>query len=544
MSTDNSKALAWWHGATIYQIYPRSFFDSSGNGIGDLNGIRQKLPYIRDLGVDAIWISPFFTSPMKDFGYDVADFCDVDPTFGTLKDFDLLIEAADFLNIKVIIDQVYSHSSDQHPWFIESARDKVNDKADWYVWADAKEDAEQGRREPSNWQSIFGGSCWQWSDQRQQYYLHNFLKEQPDINLHNPDVQDAILDVARFWLDRGVKGFRLDALHCAMHDLLLRDNPVKEDVSPEEVTSYYMQDHIYDHSHPDVSKFLERFRKLMDEYEGIFTVAEVGAQDPLPVMKEYTEPGRLNSAYSFDFLSAGKPEPKHIRQTVSAWQNHPEEGWPSWAFSNHDAPRVASRWGGENHPAQQSKLIALLQFSLRGNSFLYQGEELGLPQADVAFEELQDPEAIANWPNTMGRDGSRTPMPWVKDQPHAGFSINAPWMSVDEKHAQLAVDGQINQQGSILEFFKQAITFKKAHIALRSGDLIFLENEADLLVYKRQYQEDVFLCAFNLSDSTKILDISLPQNWLDSLVVGIPKPDASQQKIELPPWSGFVTKCA
>ena len=384
--------VEWWRGAAIYQIYPRSFVDSDGNGIGDLPGITDHLDYVASLGVDGIWLSPFFTSPMRDFGYDVADYRDVDPLFGTLADFDALLERAHALNLKVIIDQVYSHSSDQHAWFRESRSSRTNAKSDWYVWVDAKTDGSP----PNNWQSVFGGPAWQWDARRGQYYLHNFLTEQPDLNVHSPAVQDALLDVARFWLNRGVDGFRIDAINFAMHDPQLRDNPPASD-SGKRTRPFDFQQHLYNQSHPDIVKFLERFREVTDSYGDRFTLAEVGGEHSLSEMRAFTKGNRrLNSAYGFDFLYADQLTPELVARVAEDW---PEgEGWPSWAFENHDAPRAISRWAREEDRDLVARAKMLLLCSLRGSIILYQGEELGLSQVDVPFEQLQDPEAIVNWP--------------------------------------------------------------------------------------------------------------------------------------------------
>ena len=274
----------WWRGAAIYQIYPRSFADANGDGVGDLPGITAKLDYVASLGVDAIWISPFYTSPMKDFGYDVADYCGVDPIFGTLADFDALVVRAHQLGLKVTIDQVYSHTSDLHAWFAGSRQNRTNPKADWYVWADAKADGSP----PTNWQSVFGGPAWTWDARRGQYYLHNFLSSQPQLNVHLPAVQDALLGVARFWLDRGVDGFRIDALNFAMHDPLLRDNPPAPLSDNPRTRPFDFQLHLHNQSHPDIPVFVERIRALTDEYEAIFTVAEVGGHAAEREMKLFT----------------------------------------------------------------------------------------------------------------------------------------------------------------------------------------------------------------------------------------------------------------
>ena len=282
----------WWKGASIYQIYPRSFADSNGDGIGDLAGVTARLDYVAALGVDAIWLSPFYTSPMQDFGYDVADYCNVDPIFGTLADFDALVARAHALGLKVTIDQVYAHTSDQHGWFAESRASRANDKADWYVWANARSDGSP----PNNWQSVFGGPAWTWDARRGQYYMHNFLTSQPQLNVHNPDLQDALLDVARFWLDRGVDGFRIDAINFAMHDPELRDNPPASPSNKVRTRPFDFQQKIHNQSHPDIPLFLERLRALTDEYDGSFTVAEVGGADAEREMHLFTAGDRRHNS--------------------------------------------------------------------------------------------------------------------------------------------------------------------------------------------------------------------------------------------------------
>lgn len=481
----------WWKGAAIYQIYPRSFADTNSDGIGDLPGVTKHLDYVASLGVDAIWLSPFFTSPMRDFGYDVADYSDVDPLFGTLCDFDALVERAHSLGVRIIIDQVYSHSSDQNPWFQESRSSRNNGKADWYVWADAKSDGSP----PNNWQSVFGGPAWTWDARRGQYYFHNFLPEQPDLNVHNPAVQDALLEVARFWLDRGVDGFRIDAINFTMHDPELRDNPP---AAPGKRTRPFdFQQHIYNQSHPDIVKFLERLRALTDNYPGRFTVAEVGGEHSLAEMKAFTKgETRLNSAYGFDFLYADRLTPALVAQTAENW---PEGfGWPSWAFENHDAPRAISRWASEEHRETFSRMKMLLLCSLRGSIIIYQGEELGLSQVDVPFEQLQDPEAIANWPLTLSRDGARTPMPWKADEVNLGFSSARPWLPLGE-HQRLAVDVQEGHASSMLHFTRRCLELRKRLSALRHGSMHVVESEEALLVFNRACDGRQLRCSFNLS---------------------------------------------
>lgn len=486
----------WWKGAAIYEIYPRSFADTNGDGIGDLPGVTKHLNYVASLGVDAIWLSPFFTSPMRDFGYDVANYCAVDPTFGTLGDFDTLVERAHGLGLRIIIDQVYSHSSDQHRWFQESRASADNDKADWYVWADAKSDGSP----PNNWQSVFGGPAWQWDARRSQYYLHNFLPEQPDLNVHNPAVQDALLDVARFWLDRGVDGFRMDAINFAMHDPELRDNPP---AAPDRkrTRSFDFQQHLYNQSHPDIVKFLERLREVTDSYCGRFTLAEVGGDHALSEMRAFTAgTRRLNSAYGFDFLYAEQLTPDLVARVAREW---PEDaGWPSWAFENHDAPRALSRWIDEEHREAFARTKMMLLTALRGSIILYQGEELGLSQVDVPFDRLQDPEAIANWPLTLSRDGARTPMPWNALAPNLGFSLPEPWLPLGGDHRDLAVDRQQAIDDSMLHFTQACLKVRGRIPALRHGSMENVKAGDSMLTFERAFGGNRLRCAFNLSERT------------------------------------------
>ncbi len=519
----------WWRGAVIYQIYPRSFADSNGDGVGDLPGITAQLDHVASLGVDAIWLSPFFTSPMNDFGYDIADYRDVDPIFGTLEDFDRLLERAHALGLKVIIDQVYAHSSDEHPWFRESRSSRDNSKADWYVWADPKPDGSP----PNNWQSVFYGPCWTWDARRGQYYLHNFLPSQPNLHVHNPEVQEALLATAKFWLDRGVDGFRLDAINFAMHDPELHDNPPVAEGVGKRTRPFDFQHHFFNQSHAEIPVFLTRIRKLMDGYGGRFTVAEVGGEQADREMKLFTHgPDRLHSAYGFNFLYADMLTPELIHSTIDLWPGAPKEGWPSWAFSNHDAPRVVSRWLQGRDPADFAQQAMLLLMSLRGNVFLYQGEELGLPQAEVPFERLQDPEAIANWPETQGRDGARTPMPWRSGAPNAGFSPVEPWLPIDPRHLPLAVDRQEAEPGSMLNLTRRLVALRKKHPALRGRAIRSVDVPLPLLAFERGEGEQRLLCVFNLGDEP--LDWRLPSEWRIIEQVGH----------ALDPLSGFIAERA
>jgi alpha-glucosidase len=526
-------ALEWWRGATIYQIYPRSFMDSNGDGVGDLPGITSRLEHVASLGVDAIWISPFFKSPMKDFGYDVADYCDVDPSFGTLEDFDALIERAHDLGLRVTIDQVYSHTSDAHAWFAESRSNRANNKANWYVWADAKDDGSP----PNNWQSVFGGPAWTWDARRRQYYLHNFLNSQPQLNVHNPVVQDALLGVARFWLDRGVDGFRIDALNFAMHDLELTDNPPALPSNKPRTRSFDFQRKVHNQSHPDIPLFIERIRALTDEYPGSFTVAEVGGETADREMKLYTSgEARLNSAYGFNFLYADQLTPSLVREAVEEWPDAPGVGWPSWAFENHDAPRAISRWTSPEHAHAFGQMKMLLLTCLRGNIIIYQGEELGLTQVDIPFELLQDPEAIANWPLTLSRDGARTPLPWSSDAPFLGFSSVAPWLPFGEDHSALAADRQQADVTSTLALTRRLLANRNAHSALRSGSIKVLEAGSAHLVFERASPDEQLLCVFNFGDEALTWQPPQPDRW--RIIETVQSATIDQ----LPPFSGYVAQ--
>ncbi len=489
----------WWRGAVIYQIYPRSFADTNGDGIGDLNGITAHLDHVASLGVDGVWISPFYTSPMKDFGYDVADYCDVDPIFGTLEDFDRLVEKAHGLGLKVIVDQVWSHTSDQHDWFKASRQDRTNAYADWYVWADAKPDGSP----PNNWQSVFGGPGWTWDARRGQYYQHNFLPEQPQLNGRHPAVQEALLAAGAFWLDRGVDGFRLDALNFMINDPSLRDNPPFPP-GGKRTRPFDFQDKIYNQSHAEIPLFLERVRQLTDGYDGDrFTVAEVGGDHAHREMKEYTADGRhLHSAYGFLYLYADAMKADLVRQGAEMWPGAEGEGWPSWTFSNHDAPRAISRWADDRDERQLAEMLMLLLVCLRGNIFVYYGEELGLPQGYVPFERLVDPEAIANWPQTLGRDGARTPMPWKAYAAYAGFSQAEPWLPVDPRHQALAVDLQEADPGSMLNATRRLLALRRAHEALRHGDMQILSTDP-VLSFSRSTGTEQLLMAFNLGHAVQ-----------------------------------------
>ncbi len=527
----------WWRGAVIYQIYPRSFQDSNGDGIGDLSGIIHRLPHVADLGVDAIWISPFFRSPMLDFGYDVSDYRDVDPMFGTLGDFDALISRAHELGIRVLIDLVLSHTSSQHPWFAESRSSRDNARADWYVWADPKPDGSP----PNNWLSIFGGPAWEWDAERMQYYLHNFLTEQPDLNFHCPAVQDELIDVARFWLERGVDGFRLDTVNFYVHDKELRDNPPlaveeRNDNTAPSVNPYNFQNHLYDKTRPENIAFLKRLRALCDEFPDRTTVGEVGeSQRGAEIQAEYTAGNdRLHMCYDFDFLSGQAPTGAFFARVLGKANETLGDGWACWAFSNHDVPRHPTRWH-LNEPAL--RLFAALLLSVRGTVCLYQGEELGLTEAYVAYEDLQDPYGKRFWPKYKGRDGCRTPIPWVRDHQYGGFTDGKPWLPLAMEHLQRAVSLQYNEEGATLDFYRRMIGFRKAHKVLAKGSLEVTASGEDRIAFIRALGDVRMFCAFNLSGAA--ISVPVPEgSWRQDR--GAPfRAELNGGEVDLPPYQAF-----
>ncbi|WP_411891643.1 alpha-glucosidase [Yoonia sp. SDW83-1] len=498
----------WWRDAVIYQVYPRSFQDDNGDGVGDLNGITRRLPHIAALGADCIWLSPIFRSPQKDMGYDVSDYTDIDPLFGTLEDFDALIARAHGLGLKVITDQVLSHTSDQHPWFRESRVSRDNAKADWYVWADPLPDGSP----PTNWHSHFGGPAWEFDPQRGQYYLHNFLAAQPDLNFHNPEVIDAILETCKFWLDRGLDGFRLDTVNYYFHDAQLRSNPPAQTRPQVMATDLYgMQDNIYNKTRPENLGFLERLRALTDQYDDIMMVGEVGEMGAksIRIMGDYTAgTSRLHMAYSFAMLGPDFTA-DHFRSCIEGFQQGAPDGHPKWSFGNHDVPRHVTRWA--DHAVSDTdiaRLACAMLMSFEGTIGIYQGEELGQTETELTYDELTDPPALRFWPAIKGRDGCRTPMVWEKDKPNAGFSTGRPWLPVKPPQAALSVDAQEAANDSTLHFYKSAIAFRKAQPALTAGKTSFINLPEPLLAFHRKADGQTITCAFNLSKDSQVIRLT------------------------------------
>ena len=508
----------WWDNAVIYQIYPRSFADSNGDGVGDLNGITGKLDYIADLGVDAIWISPFFVSPMKDFGYDVADYRAVDPIFGTNADFDRLLEEAHARGLKVLIDMVLAHCSDQHPWFVESRTSRDNPKADWFYWLDPKDDA----TEPNNWMSFFGGRTWTWDTARQQYYFHNFLPSQPNLNLSNPEVLDAMIDTCRFWLDKGVDGFRLDAIHTAKLDNDWTDNsprPRAGGIRPEREFDYQAQDSAQ-LNQPSIQILSARLRELVDAYGDRFLMGELDGEDAVAVSKTFTEPGRLHSTYNFNLLRMEGSTVAEVRDIIGDLaRNFNDSNAVSVAWSNHDIARVYDRMKRridvpEAYADDFAHMLFQLSTSLIGSTCVYQGEELGLDDADrLTRDQLQDPWGVARYSETFkGRDTCRTPMPWTEDQPNVGFSgddSTESWLPIDERHKTKGGLDQQGKQGSMFERNKDHLSWRRNQPALtHNGQIELIDGGDSVIAFNRLSHDGAssMLCVFNFSSQTQSVD--------------------------------------
>ncbi len=504
MSTPNA-SLEWWKTAVVYQIYPRSFQDTTGNGVGDLQGITERLGYLSDtLGVDAIWISPFYPSPMADFGYDVSDYTDVNPLFGTLDDFDRLVAAAHDRDLKVIVDWVPNHTSDQHPWFIEARSSRTNPKRDWYVWQNPRPDGGF----PNNWQSEFGGPAWTFDDHTGQWYLNSFLAEQPDLNWRNPEVVEAMFDTVRFWLDRGVDGFRIDVAHFVMKDPDFTDNPPAPDANAVSNLNPMRQSdgrhHVNNKAHADVHGVYRGFRAILDEYDGDrFSVGEIHIFDWDEWASYYGEDDELHMPFNFSLVWGGW-DPKAIRSRVEALEAVvPPHGWPNYVLGNHDEQRLATRYGPENAPA-----AAMLLLTLRGQPTLYYGDELAMRQTPIPEDQQQDPWGI-RVPG-VGRDGCRTPMPWIPGPGH-GFTAPtvAPWLPFGDDAPTRNVENQLADDGSTLNFVRRLLGLRRDRPSLQIGTIEFVdEGQADVLAYVRAAGDERTLVAISFADEPRSIPVS------------------------------------
>ncbi|MEI9992924.1 MAG: alpha-amylase family glycosyl hydrolase [Rhizomicrobium sp.] len=486
----------WWRGAVVYQVYIRSFCDGNGDGHGDFAGLMSKLDYIAGLGVDAIWLSPIHPSPNRDWGYDVSDYDGVHPDYGTLADFAALLKAAHDRGLKIILDEVLCHTSDEHAWF-QASLDAAGAKKDWYVWADPKDDGTV----PNNWLAVFGGPAWAYRPERRQYYHHKFLRQQPKLSWTNPGAKRAALDVLALWLKRGVDGFRLDVANAYLHDPTLADNPP---VPPAGRTAYNwshaanMQHHRHDSNLFENRAELDIIRRTVDAFDDRFVFGEFSEEFERSGAYLPPEEG-LHAGYTFGLLIASKLSPNYFRRYFEDLARFPRH-WPCVSLSNHDVTRTVSRFGGgpDGDPALAKLLFALL-CSLRGTTLIYQGEELGLPEVDLRRDQLKDPVGDLYYPIAKGRDGCRTPMPWEAGARNLGFSSGTPWLPMGPAHRALAVSEQTGNADSPLEFARHFLKGRRASRALRLGEIAFLDADKPVLAFTRDYEDERMLCVFNLS---------------------------------------------
>jgi alpha-glucosidase len=492
----------WWKGAVLYHVYVRSFFDSDGDGHGDLPGVLAKLDYIADLGVDGIWLSPIHPSPNRDWGYDIADFEGVQHDYGTLDDFERLLDAAHARGLKVVLDEVLSHTSDEHPWFVESlAGGRDGPKADWYVWADPKDDGTA----PNNWLSVFGGPAWAYQPKRRQHYHHKFLRQQPKLNWRNPDAREAALSVLDHWLEKGVDGFRLDVAGTYLHDEALTDNPA---IPVDERTGLHwshagnLQRHLHDSNLPENVEMLDVIRRRVEAHGDRFVFGEFSEEEARCGAYCNHEDG-LHSAYTFVMLLARKLDPAFVREHYRTLADYPVH-WPTISFSNHDVPRTVSRFGGADASPELAKMLFALLLALKGTTLIYQGEELGLPQAKLTRDQLRDPVGDLYWPYDGGRDGCRTPMPWNTDE-NLGFTAGTPWLPAAEEHQALTVEEQAADPDSTLSFAIAVIAFRKASAAMRLGEIRFLDLDGPILGFVREGGDERIACIFNFSGEPRFV---------------------------------------
>jgi alpha-glucosidase len=531
----------WWQHAVFYEIYPRSFADSNNNGVGDLNGIASKLDYLKDLGIDAIWMTPFFPSPQVDFGYDVSDYDAIDPMYGTLQDFDHLSAEAKQRNIRLILDLVVNHTSDQHPWFKESRSSRNNPKRDWYIWRDGKGPGQP----PNNWLSTFGLSAWTFDPKTKQYYYHYFYPEQPDLNWRNPAVEKAMLDVTRFWYKRGVAGFRLDAVDTLFEDPALTDNPVVEG------TDKFGRPNMLEKNNkklPEVHDVMRKLRSTADEY-GAVLIGETWTSD-VSELKDYYGSKNDELEMPMDLMMTGfkglsaDQYRKHIAAVNAAGH------WPVYVITNHDIIRSYTRYGDGTHDDDIAKMMAALYLTLRGSAIMYYGEEIGMQNNDPkSKEDVQDPIGKLGWPNEKGRDGERTPMQWTAG-PNAGFSDVKPWLPVPPSAITHNVATELKDPNSIYNFYRQLLVLRHTEPALLDGDWVPL-NEADpnVLAYVRRYKDQAILVVLNMSatDQSVKLDYAPAGFSAPNLKVLLTSVDQSAavsaaDAIPMAPYSAYIAK--
>ncbi len=479
----------WWQTGVIYQVYPRSFQDTNGDGVGDLKGVISRLDYLQWLGITAVWLSPIYPSPMKDFGYDISDYEGIHPIFGNIEDFDELLAEVHKRGMKLILDFVPNHTSDQHPWFIESRSSKTNAKRDWYIWCDAAADGGF----PNNWLSVFGGPAWEWDEATKQFYYHAFLKEQPDLNWRNPAVEKAMFDTLRFWLEKGVDGFRVDVMWHMIKDKNFRDNPVNHEYESHQAT-YEQLLPVYSTDQPEVHEVVARMRSLLDEYNERMMIGEIY----LPIHKlvsYYGEDGRgAHLPFNFSLISL----PWNALEIAAAIDEYegalPENGWPNWVIGNHDQPRITSRVG-----PSQARIAAMLLLTLRGTPTIYYGDEIGMRDTPIPFSEVQDPQGLNMPDKNLSRDPARTPMQWDGEQ-NAGFSDAKPWLRLDRYYERNNVEIQKNDPYSMLTFYRRLIHLRQSEKSLCEGAYSPVYADVQAIAFRRKAEgSDSFLIILNLT---------------------------------------------
>ncbi len=483
-----SQQYLWWQDGIIYQIYPRSYQDSNHDGVGDLPGIISRLDYLKELGIKAVWISPIFPSPMADYGYDISDYTGIHQLFGTMQDFENLLAEVHKRDMKLLLDLVPNHTSDQHPWFLESRSSKDNPKRNWYIWKDPLPDGSA----PNNWLAMFGGTGWEWDEKTQQYYYHGFLKEQPDLNWRNPEVQEAMLNVMRFWFDKGIDGFRIDVIYHMIKDEHFRNNPPNPNYEPHQ-NLYDQLQPVYSTDQPEVHDIVKKMRAVADEYKDRLLIGEIY----LPINKLVTYYGTDNSGVHlpFNFQLLVMPwDAQLIASTIDQYEGAlPEKGWPNWVLGNHDQPRITSRVG-----TAQARIAAMLLLTLRGTPTIYYGEEIGMRDVPIPAEEVQDPQGL-NMPDlNLSRDPARTPMQWDNSE-NAGFSPAKPWLRLPDDFRRINVKTQQEDPFSMLNFYKKLINLRQREPALKTGNYAPVLADKQFISFTRTSGKDRFLIILNLS---------------------------------------------
>jgi alpha-glucosidase len=526
----------WWQTGVIYQIYPLSFADGNGDGYGDLAGILGKLDYLKWLGVNAIWISPIYPSPLADYGYDVSDYKGIHPLFGTMEDFDRLLAACHERGLKLILDYVPNHTSDQHPWFVESRSSRNNPKRNWYLWKDPGRHNEA----PNNWLSVFGGRAWEWDENTRQFYCHSFLKEQPDLNWRNPEVQEAMLDVMRFWLDKGVDGFRVDALWHVIKDGKFRDNPLDPEYVEDEMSPYYRLIPMYSGGQPELQEIVALMRRVTQEYAERVLIGEMD----LPVeelVRYYGQDGSagIHLPYNSQLIRL-RWHATDIFAGINTYEaSLPAFAWPNWVLGNHDKPRVASRVGPE-----QAKIAALLLLTLRGTPTMYYGDEIGMEDVNVPKEETRDPVAKAFPGIRLGRDPGRTPMQWSAE-PNAGFSSGQPWLPIAEDYEQMNIEKQKQDDGSLLAFYRRLLELRQKEPALQIGGYLPAGQKRNLFAFVREHGDTTLLIAVNLGYTRARLAVPQHMDVTGAIILGTDPVRVGgkiKHDIELGPDEGIIAR--